>query len=718
MTEHRLEDVFPMSNRVLVMDEGRIICDGTPAETGESLRGCGHGMFLAMPTPMRVYAAVPNDWGCPVTVRDGRLWLDNFAQTHTLGQIPREMQKKPPRTAAIEMDDVWFKYEKDGPDVLRGLSFTAYPGELLAILGGNGTGKTTTLSVISGINKPYRGEVLIEGRVPENSNGLFDGLLGALPQNPQSLFVKKTVREDLREILKDRKLSPELKDRRLAYVVRLCRLEELLERHPYDLSGGEQQRAALAKVLLIDPKILLLDEPTKGLDAEFKRIFAEILKSLLRRSVAVVMVSHDIEFCAKYADRCALFFDGGIVTESEPHAFFSGNSFYTTAASRMARHLLPEAVTAEDVIAACGGTVPPPPELGVDDGPLPEPETPPPVETLEKLPLWRKILSGVAGAVLIGLGYIALTEPDIPWLMEKNKTGLYIVLLAVAGILSALLNRRGEKPIENEQVPVGQRKMPKRTVAAAAMILLAIPLTIFIGVFWLDDRKYYFISILVIFETMLPFFLLFERRKPQARELMVIAVLCALNVAGRAAFFMLPQFKPVMALVIVSGVAFGGESGFLVGAVTMLASNILFGQGPWTPWQMFAMGLIGFLAGVLFRKGVLRRSRLPLCIFGGLAAVVIYGGIMNPCIVFIYNDHPMWPMFLSAYILGFPFDLVQAAATVFFLWIFSRPMLEKLDRIKVKYGLVETRTKESPGIKQECYDQGNSSCLELSNKQH
>jgi energy-coupling factor transport system ATP-binding protein len=221
------------------------------------------------------------------------------------------------------------------------------------------------------------------------------------------------------------------------------------------------------------------------------------------------------------------------------------------------------------------------------------------------------------------------------------------------------------------------------------MILLAIPITIYIGIYYFGDRKYYFISLLILLETMLPFVLIFEGRKPQARELIIISVLCALGVAGRAAFFMLPEFKPIAAMVIIAGVAFGGEAGFLVGSLTMLVSNIMFGQGPWTPWQMFAMGMIGFLAGVLFRKGFLRPNRLTLCMFGGLSALIIYGGLMNPAAVLMFYDNPTWPMFLSAYLLGFPFDLVHASATVIFLWLIAQPMLEKLDRIKVKYGLIE-----------------------------
>ncbi|NLF35260.1 MAG: ATP-binding cassette domain-containing protein, partial [Clostridiales bacterium] len=442
-----------------------------------------------------------------------------------------------------------------------------------------------------------------------------------LPQNPQTLFLKKTVREDLRELIRGEDLSSREKEERVARAVKLCRLEQLLDRHPYDLSGGEQQRAALAKVLLLDPDILLLDEPTKGLDAGFKQTLAAMLSALRRRGVTVFMVSHDVEFCAEYADRCALFFDGSIATEGTPRRFFSGNSFYTTAANRMARSLLPEAVTAADVIAACGGEVPPPPALGGDAPSLPKPAE----------------------------------EPA------------------------------GGAPAR----PPARHKPAGRTLVAAALILLLIPLTLFAGLRYLEGRHHYFIALLILLEAMLPFFLLFEGRKPLARELVVIAVLCALGVAGRAAFFMLPQIKPVMAIAILAGAAFGGETGFLVGAVTMLVSNVMVSQGPWTPWQMFAMGLIGFLAGVLFQKGRLRRTRGALCVFGALSAIFIYGGIMNPAAALMWIGTLNWKILAAYYIAGLPMDCVQAAATALFLWFAAEPMLEKLDRVKVKYGLVE-----------------------------
>ena len=188
---------------------------------------------------------------------------------------------------------------------------------------------------------------------------------------------------------------------------------------------------------------------------------------------------------------------------------------------------------------------------------------------------------------------------------------------------------------------------------------------------------------------MLPFFMMFEGRKPKAREIMVIAVLAAIGVAGRAAFFMVPSFKPVAAIVILSGISFGGEAGFLVGCLIMMLSNMFMGQGPWTPWQMFAFGMIGFLAGILFQKGILKARKRDLCIYGFLSVFLIYGGIMNPASALMSYGQVTWASLLAFYISGAPVDLVHAISTVIFLWFLSRPMLEKLERIKKKYGLVE-----------------------------
>ncbi len=220
LTEHRLEEAFPLSDRVLVMDKGQLIADGSPKEVGAALRGSGHGMFLAMPTAMRVWASVEDNSPCPITVRDGRDWLTEFADKHPLGELPPEKENALSEETAITLEDVWFKYEKDLPDVVKGVSLSVQKGEFLALLGGNGTGKTTTLSLIGGLQKPYRGEVKLNGRV------------GTLPQNPQTLFVKKTVREDLFEIFRGMRLEKKYQENRVARAVQLCRLEGLLDRHP------------------------------------------------------------------------------------------------------------------------------------------------------------------------------------------------------------------------------------------------------------------------------------------------------------------------------------------------------------------------------------------------------------------------------------------------------------------------------------------------------
>ena len=684
LTEHRLEEAFPLASMVAVMDGGRLLCTGTPAQVGQQLKALGHRMFLAMPAAMRIWAAVKSDASCPVTVREGRDFLQTFASRKPLLPLPEE-PRQPRREAVITVEGAWFRYEKDTPDVVKGLDLQLHRGEFLALLGGNGAGKSTTLKLLSGLRKPDRGDVSVSGT------------LGMLPQNPQTLFVKKTVREDLFEIFSGSKLPRQDQETRVAQMVQLCRLDTLLDRHPYDLSGGEQQRAALAKVLLLRPEILLLDEPTKGLDAEFKQTFAQILRALLAQGVSLLLVSHDVEFCARYAHRCALFFDGSVVTEGTPRAFFSGNSFYTTAANRIARPLEPQAVTAEDVMTLCGGDVPPMPELPQAVPPLPEPAEETPDWKPKKLPLWRKALAAVSGlgAAAIFLYATSVTElssavtPEGLTELGKQQLWLYLLFCGLMLVLALSIGRRSKPPVLVQQ-PVEKRHLSRRTVAAAVMILLLIPVTLFVGVTYLGRKQYAITSLLVLLECMLPFFLVFEGRKPQARELVVIAVLCAISVAGRAAFFMLPQFKPVMAMTIISGVALGGESGFLVGALSMLVSNMFFSQGPWTPWQMFCMGIIGFLAGVLFRKGLLRRSRGSLCVFGAFCAIVIYGGIMNPASVLMWasTDTLTWPVLLTYYVTGFPLDCIHAAATFFFLWIAAEPMLEKLDRIKLKYGLL------------------------------
>ncbi|MDD6483648.1 MAG: ATP-binding cassette domain-containing protein [Clostridiales bacterium] len=680
LSEHRLEDAFPVSDRVIVMDKGKIIADREPQKVGEILKETNHDMYRALPVPMRVYGAVDSGLKCPVTVRDGREWLEGYCENNPVNVdlIPKPSKRTVSSVPALEIRDAYFRYEKNLPYVIKGLNIKINRGELFAIVGGNGTGKTTALSLMSGLNTSYRGEVLINGESIFKVNNLYNGVLSLLPQNPQSVFVKKTVYLDLLEILSEKKISKDEKETRIKSIAALCCIEDLLDAHPYDLSGGEQQRAALAKVLLCSPQILLLDEPTKGLDAHFKQIFADILNDLKAGGTTVIMVSHDIEFCAEYADCCAMFFDGSITSYAEPREFFTRKCFYTTAANRMARTRLPEAVLAEDIIRACGGCVPKRKRIEPPEVTLPK-------EQKNKKPSGTRIAAGVVFGILFILTCIVQLS-DISTLSSDMLQ--WVTLAEAAGAIMCFFGQRkiGIKTIKQPQY---DQKLSKRSLIAAVLMLLAIPLTIYVGVFYLRDRKYYFISLLIILETMLPFFVVYEGRKHRARELVIISVMCAIAVAGRAAFFMLPQFKPVAAVVIIAGVCFGAEAGFLVGAVVGFVSNFFFGQGPWTPWQMFAFGLIGFIGGILFKKGFLRKTKASLCIFGAAAVLVIYGGIMNPASVIMWQEKITKEMIFSAYIMGLPFDLIHAASTAFFLWVISEPMIDKLERIKLKYGLLD-----------------------------
>ena len=346
ITEHRLEDILPYADRAIVMDGGKIIANGTPRDVCGELYRLNNPMFTAMPTPARAFYGSGAEGKCPLTVREGRNWLtESFAEVPPTVTRPAKEAPMPEEfDAALTLEEVWFRYEKDSPDVLRGVTAEIPRGSLYAIVGSNGSGKSTTLKAICGTCKAYRGKVLINGNPLKQYkySELFRGNLAMLPQDPKSLFVKKTVREDLQEMCKDEK--------RLLEVAVTCQIDTLLESHPYDLSGGEQQRAALAKVLLTEPKILLLDEPTKGIDSFFKETFAEIMQELRAQGITIVMVSHDVEFCARYADYVSMFFDGQMLITNTPQRFFGQNSFYTTAANRMSRCVFQNAVDVEDVI--------------------------------------------------------------------------------------------------------------------------------------------------------------------------------------------------------------------------------------------------------------------------------------------------------------------------------------------------------------------------------
>lgn len=347
--EHRLDQVFPMANRVVVMEEGKILCQGSPQQVGSAV--AHHPLRVCCPVPMQIYSRVEDGECCPLTVKEGRMWLGKYRNRPQ----PAWTETTEPASGdiALEAREVWFRYHRHGADVLRGLNLQVPRGQLYALMGGNGGGKSTALTLLSGEHRPYRGRIYVNGAEVKKGKPLERGLLGVLPQNPQCLFVRDSVEADLRELLEELPLDGGEREKRLAQVIRLTQLEGLLGQHPYDLSGGEQQRAALAKVLLLDPEILLLDEPTKGLDGCYKQTLAAILGNLTAQGKTILMVSHDVEFCAAYAHTCGLLFRGQLVCQKPARAFFSGNHFYTTAANQMARGVFEGAITVEDVVSLC-----------------------------------------------------------------------------------------------------------------------------------------------------------------------------------------------------------------------------------------------------------------------------------------------------------------------------------------------------------------------------
>lgn len=753
MTEHRLEDVLPVCNRSVVMENGRIIYDGDVRGFAESVRTkrIDRGLYLSMPASVQIYMGLEKDSGkqLPLTVPDAREWLvdyDRKFRENGGAPVVPEIQNRgadegvngsenQADNAAVDkgdkkrgavngqkdagcreehpvvcsLDEVSFRYERNTGDVLRQVSLDIYANEILMINGSNGCGKSTMLSLIANLYSPYSGKL----RIAKNLR------TGMLPQNPELLFTRRSVRDELIDA-NDRQ--------QLAEIVRFCRLEELLDRHPYDLSGGEKQRLGLAKVLIADPDILLMDEPTKGLDNGFKMQLADMLRKLQKCGKTIVVVSHDIEFCAVAGDRVALLFDGEVAMVGDVRSYMSDNNFFTTAASRISRNILDGAVTVREVLAAYGadmdvtgaadggndsnqgteneslrianqGTAEMSEAAGISDDKLAD------IilnkdRKVENLSIWQIVTIAVTTVIIIFGFWNTMSVSDLSGLVQQMTVTAegrkYLVLYGVmiVAILGLLVAIRPITKKRNEDIVMDSagRGFGKRTVVSIVAVLVLIPATIWFGVARLGDKKYFFISLLVLLEAMLPFFVSFEDRKPKVRDIVTLAVMCALAVTGRTAFFMLPNFTPVMAIVIIAGVAFGCEGGFITGAMTMFVSNFIMGQGPWTPWQMFAMGLVGFLAGLFFAGSSVRTrnmTKLGLCIFGALICIVVYGGIMNPASVIMWQPNVNFSMIMASYVTGFPFDLAQATATVIALWLVARPFLEKLDRVRIKFGVLK-----------------------------
>lgn len=762
ITEHRLDNVVSMSDGLIVMDSGKILVNDEPYNAVFRLAEINHPMFLAMPNPAQAYRSalgflkgeksligdanhlkhmeklessigdvnyinhanraessiddvnhlkhmekpespigdVPDiqKYRMPLNVREGRQWLDCVMNGIPV-RYARMEKEKAYDTSKIKLSttDLWFRYEKNGRDIIKGLTFKVYDGEILAIIGGNGTGKTTLLSVLAGMRRAYRGKYKING----NRTAL-------LPQNPQSLFVCDTVKEELLEAFEGTSIQKSEQNIRIQEIAEFLEIDTLMDKHPYDISGGEQQRVALGKVLLLEPDLLLMDEPTKGLDNLLKMKFGELLKRLASNGRTLIFVSHDIEFCSRFANRCIMFFDGGISGEGTPRKLFSGNNFYTTAANRMARSYFVDGILPEDIgwlvaqnikmAEADSG-----PEGGSKIDADSKPESGSEIEVDSRPENGSKIDSDSRKDEYLDEGGVPInTETggyeDVHIEQKSSINEDVPIEQKIERYEDTQIKQNSDDRLEVVRevgAPKGGHlKEIKRNRSLVLTLLTALVMgaTIFAGSMLGGDRVYYVISVLVAIYSLVPFFVGFERRKPQLRELVVIAVLIALGVIGRQAFFMLPQMKPVLAISIIAGASLGPGAGFLVGAMIAFVSNFFFGQGPWTPWQMMALGLAGMFAGLIFQKWN-RRERKPsrlhkisACVFGLLSGY-FYGLVVDLWTLFGYTEKPSLSAYLIVKSTAVWFDTVLAISTFVFLWVLYAPMIKKLNRIKLKYGM-------------------------------
>lgn len=345
--EHRLQEVFPIADKVAVMEDGKVICYDTPRNVCEKLSN--HPMSQAFPSAVRIWQKSGSKGECPLTVKEGRNFINlNFSER----KLP--LRNTIPNTEdIITLKDVFFRYEKGGNDILSGTNLSIKKGEHFCILGGNGSGKTTTLKILAGLLKPYRGKVIIDNnKMTKKTTADFNRLgVAMLPQNPESVFLKSRVIDDYTELCKIKGIEKSDYEDKINSVAEKLGIKDLLENHPYDLSGGEIQKCALGKVLISEPKILLLDEPTKGVDAYSKLSLSKILQEIKSDGVTIITVTHDVEFASIVADRCGLFFDGEVLSSLVPQEFFSKNNFYTTASSRISRDKFVNAVTVDDVVS-------------------------------------------------------------------------------------------------------------------------------------------------------------------------------------------------------------------------------------------------------------------------------------------------------------------------------------------------------------------------------
>ncbi|PFO71171.1 cobalt ABC transporter ATP-binding protein [Bacillus cereus] len=347
LSEHRLDEVIPLATRVVCMDNGRIMYDGSPKIVITDMWGV-ETFRPFIPQIPRLFL----EWNVrdiPFTVREAQMKMNDFAAISYVNEPIAQSEKQ---EVILSAEHISFQYEKNSPLILHDLSVSIEKGKWVALVGKNGTGKSTLLTILAGLQKARRGKVKWNGKVIHkiDSKERFKSI-GYVSQHPYYHFTFDTVWDEVYE--RARELYGEQGKEIAEDTLKQFWLYSLKERHPHDCSGGEQQLLALCTTLLSKPTLLLLDEPTKGLDPWKKERVGELFRKLQKEGTTIVMATHDIEFTAKYVDQCMMLFDGTVIMNDAPKEFFSGNFFYTTSINRFIRKELPYALTWEDVYEAC-----------------------------------------------------------------------------------------------------------------------------------------------------------------------------------------------------------------------------------------------------------------------------------------------------------------------------------------------------------------------------
>ena len=660
MSEHRLDELLPAADRVILLEAGAVAFNGPPADFVRAVWRSGDpGRLMFVPSAtawaLRRFGDEALD-DPPLDVKAVRRMLpaEGAAGPADGEGLPRSgaergaedgnarRQKEP----LLSAQGVFFAYSRGEPAVIRGLDWTLGRGEFVALLGANGSGKSTLLQLLAGLRRPQRGDVRLAGvpvhRLPAGTRA---ARIGYLAQNPLLHFAHETVREELIQAAAfTGAADPEEGAARLA---RRFDLDHLLERHPHDLSGGERQRAALAIAVAGRPDVLLLDEPTKGLDPFAKAKLADELRRLNGEGMTLVAATHDVEFAETHASRCAMLFQGEIAADEPADTFFRNNFFYVSPLRRLADGRGDESRGSGpdggfDVGTDGGGTA-----GGMSD----------------------ETESGTAGGQSDGsnkgtpAGRAGGTDGAAAYSRSRTDAG---AAGAVRGGRYALALFR---------------RVPAHLWMISAAVVYAA-----LGVMAFRRGASLLAGFAMVFLALVPFYARYERKMRGARELALVAVLAALATVGRVPFALfLPSFTPVTFIVMVTGVVFGAEAGFIAGSMSALVSNFFLGQGPWTPWQMFAWGMAGCTAGLLAHRGAFWRRRTPLAALG-LVWGFLYGWILNASIAIDqWAQTKSWANVLAVYAAGLPFDAIHAAANVFFLALFGPAWIRLLERYRIRY---------------------------------